>query len=295
MNFLDSVPMLAALGPVLAVFLAEWWDHKRRVATEKPPQEEKLLRPPGYSLALRFDELSLNLLVKLFWATIACAQAGVFIAPAARIWAMSAPITWHLGAGLAVLIPTVVGVRTTITAFRSLREIQNIRLGLRGEQAVAEVLHEVADCGYRVFHDLPGGADWNIDHVAVGSRGVFLIETKARRRRSGKRNQPKHVVEIDGDCLWFPAGEDRNAIPQARRNTCWLSNYLSKKTGESVCVEPLVAIPGWFVETGKIYPPKAMNGKYLTGYLRKQEEKIPPAQLRRIITALDEKCRDVEF
>ena len=40
---------------------------------------------------------------------------------------------------------------------------------------------------------------------------------------------------------------------------------------------------------------KAMNANYLVGYLRSQPEVLSAAQVRRIITTLDEKCRDVEF
>ncbi len=38
-----------------------------------------------------------------------------------------------------------------------------------------------------------------------------------------------------------------------------------------------------------------MNAKYLVGFLRGQPERIEAPQVKRIITALDEKCRDVEF
>jgi hypothetical protein len=31
----------------------------------------------------------------------------------------------------------------------------------------------------------------------------------------------------------------------------WLSNCLTKKTGENVSVQALIVLPGWFVEQGK--------------------------------------------
>lgn len=70
-----------------------------------------------------------------------------------------------------------------------------------------------------------------------------------------------------------------------------------KLTGEPVRVEPVVVLPGWFVRiTGKgNFPVKAMNANYLVRFLSGQTEIIPPAQVWRIITALDEKCRDMEF
>jgi hypothetical protein len=184
-----------------------------------------------------------------------------------------------------------------LKAFRGFKEAHNIRLGLHGEQAVAEALSEAADSGFRSFHDLPAEENWNIDHVAVGTRGVFLIETKARRRRASRNGQPEHEVIFDGESLQFPFGKDAKPIEQAKRNAKWLSNYLGKKTGEPVRVEPLVVLPGWFVriaEKGN-FPVKVMNANYLVRFLQGQDEKIEAAQVRRIVTALDEKCRDVEF
>jgi len=204
---------------------------------------------------------------------------------------------WLISSGSLLALFAAAGVLAAIRAFGCLREAQNIRLGLRGEQAVAETLHEVADCGFRAFHDFPGGEDWNIDHIAVGTRGVFLIETKARRRRGSLNGQKEHEVTYDEQALHFPTGTDRNAIPQARRNAKWLSNYLAGKTGEPVQVTPILVLPGWYVYPvdKRNFAIKAMNATYLAGHMRRQEHSIEPAQVRRIITALDEKCRDVEF
>ena len=166
---------------------------------------------------------------------------------------------------------------------------------MRGEQSVAETLYEVADCGFRVFHDLPGGENWNIDHVAAGTRGVFLIETKARRRRVSREGQPDHIVVYDGKVLSFPSGEDTRAVPQAERNARSLAELLTRKTEESVAAEPLVVVPGWFVERKGNFPLKAMNTSYLARYLRGRSDRIQAAQVRRIVAALDEECRDVEF
>jgi len=58
----------------------------------------------------------------------------------------------------------------------------------------------------------------------------------------------------------------------------------------------LIVLPGWYVEQGKgNFNVKAMNAAYLAGFLRREDEKLKAAQVRRIITALDEKCRDMEF
>jgi hypothetical protein len=157
-------------------------------------------------------------------------------------------------------------------------------------------LNEVSEIGFRSYHDLPAESNWNIDHVAVGPRGVFLIETKTYRRRGGKSGQAAHEVMYDGEKLQFPFSKTSQPIDQASRNAKWLSNYLNKKTGEWVDVTPLVVLPGWFGNSAKgNFRVSVMNANYLAGFLRRQNERIQPSQVRRIMAALEDKCRDVEF
>jgi hypothetical protein len=227
---------------------------------------------------------------------IGCALSGSAVALGLQLTA-HLPISYLLLFLLLFASFALAGIYVFWRAFRQFRQAQHIRLGLRGEQAVAEALSEVADCGFRAFHDLPGGENWNIDHVAVCSRGVFLIETKARRKRINQTGQPEHKVFYDGDTLRFPAGTDRKAVAQTQRNAQWLSEFLKKRCGEPVTVTPVLVLPGWYVETTKGGPfcVKVMNASYLCKFLRAQNSNIEAAQTRRIIAALDEKCRDVEF
>jgi hypothetical protein len=255
------------------------------------------LRPPGYSLSLNLDKTLDAMVDDMIAACSLSAFAGVCFAVFHSLIVAKAPASWLSTCLIILAAFTILSTWAAIKAFLGFKKAQNIRLGLRGEQAVAEALNEAAENGFRAFHDLPAEENWNIDHVAAGTRGVFLIETKARRRRASRNRQPEHEVIFDGDFLQFPFGKDAKPIEQAKRNAKWLSNYLGKKTGEPVRVEPLVVLPGWFVriaEKGN-FPVKVMNANYLPGFLRRQDEKIEPAQARRIITALDEKCRDVDF
>ena len=289
--------MLGALGPLLLFYLLETRGKKRREEVESPPQEEKLLRPPGHSLALQLDtiweeftvkfllSIGCGVLSSLFWPMVlACLNATQY-----RVWALI-----PLAPALALVFLTGHYLSEARTL---LGKARNFRLGLRGEQAVAEALTEVASAGYRVFHDLPGGDTWNIDHVVVGPRGVFVIETKARSRRAVSTKQPAHKVGYDVEALYFPTGEDRQAIPQARRNARWVAEYLTRKTGERVEAAPMVVLPGWYVEraTADTKGIAVMNATYLKKYLANQPSQLPAAQVRRILTALDEKCRDIEF
>ena len=282
---------------MFALLVLELRDRSRREKTESPPQEEKLLRPPGYSLALKMEELWDEFTDRLFEICVGAAVTGMLTSYAFELLRGSARQT----AGIVLLTCSLgifsILVQRVIAARALLQHRRNCRLGLRGEQAVAEALTEVGPNGYRAFHDLPGGENWNIDHVVVGPQGVFVIETKARRRRAVAGSQPAHVVGYDGDTLTFPTGKDHDAIPQARRNAKWVADYLTKKTGERVDAAPLVVLPGWYVEctASDTKGFAAMNATYLKKYLASQPERVPPAQLRRIIALLEDKCRDLVF
>jgi hypothetical protein len=287
--------LLATLAPPLILFLAIVWDRHQRKHTEKPPQSEKLLRPPGYSLSIRLDETFDLVIERILIASTLSAISSAGVIALAGLLGAHAPVSYVI-MGLLAVTPFVAGcVWAALRAFHWFKEAQNIRLGLRGEQAVAEALNEAS--GFRVFHDMPGGDDWNIDHVAVGTQGVFLIETKARRRRGSRNGQQAHEVIYDGEALQFPTYRAAKPIEQAKRNAKWLSNYLTKKTGEPVQVAPLVVLPGWFVKISEKgnFPVWVMNATFLPGHLQRQSEQIEPAQVRRIISAIDEKCREVEF
>ena len=288
---------LAALAPLVCLVAAIVLDRERRKKSERPPQSEKLLRPPGYSLAQRLDACVDKTLDDMLVACGLSAIAGLFVWILTFCLAHNAPFIWLAGSALALTLFLVASALSAVRAFRRYQDAQNMKLGLRGEQAVAEALNEAAENGFRAFHDLQTDKVGNLDHVAVGTRGVFLIETKARRKRSAGNGLAAHEVSYDGEALQFPHGRDAEAIEQAKRNAAWLSDYLRQETGEPVEVFPLVVLPGWFVKKAERgnFRVEVMAAKFLPGFLARQPEKITPEKRRQIIYMLDKKCRDVEF
>jgi hypothetical protein len=297
LNFNPLTILLASFAPIVCLIAAILLDRERRKKTEKPPQSEKLLRPPGYSLSIRLDENADKLLDDLLASCGLSAIAGIAAWFFGVLFFNHAPFLWIAVCTLVLTLFLIASGLSAIRAFRRYQAAQNIRLGLRGEQAVAEALNEAAEFGFRSFHDLPAEETWNIDHVVVGTRGVFLIETKTYRRRGSKTAQAAHEVIYSGEFLQFPMFKTNKPIEQAKRNAKWLSNYLRNKTGEPVEVFPLVVLPGWFVKIPQKgnFGVNVVNANYLPGFLQRQTEKIELSQVRRIITALDEKCRTVEF
>jgi hypothetical protein len=180
-------------------------------------------------------------------------------------------------------------------SWRTGRKIRLNRLGLLGEQSVAEQLQILQVEGYRVFHDIPGDGKWNVDHAAVGPAGVFAIETKARTKRPGKAGKRDHEAEFDGKTIRFPSGYDAEAPEQARRNARWLAGMLSKSTGERVTVQPIVALPGWWVTLTANSDVKVLSGKQVPGFITAEPPKLSTKVIQQIAYQLEQRCRDVEF
>jgi len=189
------------------------------------------------------------------------------------------------------------GARSLLRLLQLTDEVRNCRLGLRGEQAVAEALSNqaVVAAGYMTFHDVPGDVAWNIDHVVVGPGGVFVIETKTRSHRKGKIRQQENVVIFDGRMLQFPWCQDREAAKQAARNTAWVRRFMEGFAPRDTLVQPIVVVPGWYVENKGEYSVMVMNTKWLAGFLPRERKRFTREQLQPLLRRFDERCRDVDF
>jgi hypothetical protein len=291
--------LVSAFAPALVVLFALWfdqWRRRSRRSKKTKPLQERLLRPPGYSLSLRLEELTDDLFNKIIGSIVLCGLTGTEAAVATQYVSESFPLIPTILLFMLAAATALPGAVYAVSAYRTMREAHIVRIGLRGEQATAEALAEASDAGFRTFHDIPAGEDWNIDHVAVGPKGVFLLETKAQRRKGANPNgdQEEHEVKFDGHTLAFPFGPDRDTVSQARRNAKWLSDYLVRKVGHLIPVDTIVVLPGWSVD-GRQGPVKAMNCSYLTKYLRGQNNKLQPEDVSLIAEALEEKNRTLEI
>lgn len=295
MNLNVIFVLVATFVPLIGLIVAIQIDRARRKKLHKPLQTEKLLRPAGYSLSLELEKTVDAIMDNLLAACSVSAFAGASFATLRVLIVAKAPASGFAVCYAVLATFTFISATAAAKAFRGYTKARNLRLGIRGEQAVAEALREVADCGLRSFHDFPAESHWNIDHIVVGTRGVFLLETKAISRFRNAKDA--HKVIHNGESLQFPTFTTQKPIAQAQRNAKWLANYLRNKTGEVVDVMPVVVLPSWFVEssTKGAFPVQVMNATFLCGFLRRQDAKIDVSQVRRITTVVEERCRDVEF
>lgn len=99
--------------------------------------------------------------------------------------------------------------------------------------------------GCMVFHDIVG-EDFNIDHVVVSDKGIFLIETKTYSKPNlvnPKVNYKKGKLTIDG------LGDMSKIITQVKASSTWLKRTLEESTGKTFLIKPVILFPGWYVNS----------------------------------------------
>ena len=159
----------------------------------------------------------------------------------------------------------IAGLFSLIKAVKALKKIRTTRLGIEAEWAVSHALSKITDGKVRVFHDVQG-PNFNIDHVLTYPGGVLAIETKGRRKPNIEDSKVSHKLTVKGEHIKFPHYTDTKTIEQAKRQADWLSKQLTQSTGMGVTTNPLVVIPGWFIENKEKPVVPVMNHKSLTKY-----------------------------
>lgn len=271
------------------------WRWSRDLRGIRRPVREKMLRPPGNSLREQLEKLDDDFVGPFLFAVILPPTVGVLIGLKTALYRPlpASDAVAGLILGLLFWVPSCWWLS------RVIRKRGDHFLGYQGEVLVAENLQELARQGCYIFHDLQPEKSWNIDHIVVAPDSVLVVETKTRRKRSQSDDRAAHEVTFDGRVLHFPGWSDTHGLEQAERNAAWVRDYLSKALAEPVKVEPVLALPGWWVRRkgrGKVY---VVNPKEVRALVRgRGGQMISPEKAKRmqqIAYALEQKCRDVEF
>lgn len=149
----------------------------------------------------------------------------------------NAPIIFTLLAGIACFF----FIYKFITNFRKLK---NMKQGRDGERAVGQYLEEFRESGCRVFHDIIGDS-FNVDHVVISDKGIFVIETKTYSKPvSGRAN-----ITYDGQQILINGKKTyTDIIVQVNAATSYIKEVLKDSTGKDFEPFPVVLFPGWFIE-----------------------------------------------
>jgi hypothetical protein len=106
------------------------------------------------------------------------------------------------------------------------------RVGADGEEEIARRLRKLPD-GWHVIHAVPvGERDSDIDHVVIGSAGVFTLNTKNHSRAKVWVTERAFLVN----------GQRTEYLRDARHEAARAARLLSTACGLGISVEPVIVV-----------------------------------------------------
>lgn len=270
---------------------------KRR--KERLPVEFKLLRSPGESLRRRIAKFDEDFLYHAFLWTFAPLIASVIFAWGSfTLWEFQAWWQLYLWAAVSIVVFAVAVLLAMRPIWKMLDRYRSDSLGYLGERYVGEQLRRLEKSGFFVFHDVPAEnrkKKFNLDHVVVGPTGVWLIETKTRRKGRAREGFEDHVVTFDGRQLIYPWGEDQHGLKQTRREVEYLQDWIHERTGIVTAPKGILALPGWMVKERAKSDLRVLNPKNLPSAIEgRGDQVLSIEQIDQISRQLDLVCRDVQ-
>lgn len=240
----------------------------------KSPLEDPPLRNPGQSLGEEIQRRFDDDWMPFFLAFLVCVTFA-FI-EWKRYFYPAPPNPWVPTAITGILLVY------SVTRFVGMRQsMQNLWLGMEGEKIVGQSLEELRANGAIVFHDIPAKT-FNVDHIVVSPKGVFVIETKTRRKPNGRRA----TVKFDGENVFVDGvAPDRDPIQQVKAISSWVQELIWESTGKSFPVKPVVLFPGWYVDTINPAAHKkvwVLNPKNLPSFMQHENGGISPEDVNLI-------------
>ncbi len=287
--------MILAMPFYMVVLIGSFkWSERRRRARWPFKTSDRLRRAAGETLKRQHQALSEAISLELAFGMMAAAVV-VLLAPAVGKLVRPTLVSEIVSTTFGVII---VSAFSSWRILRKVRQRSNLRLGWFGERYTAERLEKLQQEGYLVFHDVPcDGAQgpFNLDHVVLGPNGVFVVETKTRRKLKGEKGDKNHEVSFDGERLLWPWGADKHGVEQARAEAKWLRHTIRESLGEDVPVAPILALPGWYVREKRVPGFRVVNPGYLGDVIRDWPNPPLSSALRlRIAALLETRVRDVE-
>jgi len=281
--------MLAVCGLSIAVTgvtllcLALW---RKRFERRSPLHGRQVGHVPGQQLVKRHNDASdgmlLSGLLMYFAAPIMLLAWAILRVPPERL--SPDGTTW-----IFVVAAVLLFAWSAYDFIKHFKRAQNAKDGLLAERVTGMQLNRLVADGCLVLHDLPA-ENFNIDHIVIGPRAVYAVETKSFRRPRGQGDAAVHRVTFDGKALRFADFVNTDAVEQAARQAQWLRRQLRESPGIDVPVVPALALPGWYIdktEAGKtsevlVFTPMGKGADFLA----RGQERITPEHRRMIAQAL---------
>jgi len=256
---------------------------------KKSPLNIDLLRSPGQTLSEQIEDLSVDIIGHLLLTPLIISVLYAMYSTLYTTKSYEDRLTagvMYIGGGLCIAGFAIYKVYSMI------KDRNNKRLGRECEVFVGQGLTNLMKHGFNVYHDFPADGNFNIDHIAIGPTGVFAIETKGKSKQV-KAEKQNWKVKYNGVSLEFPSWTDTADIGQAKRQAKWLSSWVESSTGEEQQVYPVLALPGWWIDTIKPGKVRVYNGKN-PEFMARGQRLLTDARIRAISHQVEGKCRDVK-
>lgn len=255
------------------------------VKKARSPLKVSPLRNPGQSLDEELQRIFLDSFLPYFLAPPLL--VAIALIEWWRWYRPFPPSPWF-ATGLAFI-----AVLYSIYQVQKIRpKIHALKLGRDGEKVVGQSLEELRSGGAIVLHDIMADG-FNVDHVVISSKGIFVIETKTY----SKPNNRDAKVVFDGDKVSIDGrAPSRDPVKQVLANTAWVQEMLKERTGRSYPARPVVLFPGWFVETTGTHAHDrvwVLNPKALSAFIGQEKLTLSLEELKTATCHLSQYIRSI--
>lgn len=203
-----------------------------RFASIVMPEPAQRLRDAIAALGRKQALVAASLLV-----FVAVFAAGSLLAPASRYAVLPG---WTLVALAVLAVAWLLGGATLLSRFAV--ERRRLRFVRDAAIAIGQGLQKLSGNLNRVFHEVPCGG-WVLDNVVVGLHGIYAVYVIARR--PGRHNK----LKLHGEHLLFAPGKYRVSLTPYIERSELLTRQLRKALKVDLRVRPVIAVPGWEIES----------------------------------------------
>lgn len=197
------------------------------------------------------------------------------------LWIWSKNMASIASLGLPAVIILVIGFKVVFSVLENKgnhlkKRAKDANKGALAEEKVETKLTALPE-EFVSFHDLafPG---FNIDHVAVGPGGVFVIETKSH---GGKITSNGNQLLLNG------SSPEKDFINQTWSQTYHIKNLLKERLGKEIPVHPVLCFTNAFVQVrGTVKGVSVVNGGYLNTHIARQKPTLDKGQIDQVVASL---------
>jgi len=148
-----------------------------------------------------------------------------------------------------IFVPVVVLLVFIISAFYAYfrlkswkKKLKAYRDGLEGERYVGAVLENLRLNGAEVFHDINFEDKFNIDHLVISTKGIFVIETKNYSKDKG------YVINLEKGRILINGYDCSDIYRKVDSYANHLSGLISELTGKEFPIKKVILFPDWYIE-----------------------------------------------